>query len=177
LALTTGTGLDRRGVPTKGRTRTGGGGTPGLTRTVAPTGVVGCVGMGGGAATGLALGTAGGGAGGLAGRAVATAGKCTGGGALGGAVGGLITAVSAGALEAGTGGDSAGCTLGVEAGRTLSISVGAASAIGAPHCSQNSPAMSSGPLQKRQAIAPGGSGGFSNRSTASFSSFGSALAG
>ena len=178
MTLTVGTGLDRSGVPTKGLTRPGGGVTPGLTTTVAPAGVVGCGGTGVGAATGLPLGAARDGAGGLAARAGATGGKDTGVGALGGAVGGtggFITTVSASALEADTGGGGEGCTLGAEAGRALRISAGAASATGAPHCSQNSLFKSSGPLQKRQAIVPGGSGGFANRSTASSSSCGSTL--
>jgi hypothetical protein len=145
---------------------------------VAPAGVVGCGGPGVGATTGLATGTTGGGGGGLAARAGATGGKEVDAGAFGGAVGatgGFIATVTTAALEGGAGDAGGGSGLGAEAGRAWSFSAGAASATGAPHCSQNSLPKSSGPLQKRQAIVPGGSGGFWNRSTASFSSIGSAL--
>jgi len=42
-----------------------------------------------------------------------------------------------------------------ECGLAGKVPGGAASATGAPHCSQNSPPRSSGPLQKRQTTAPG----------------------
>ncbi len=42
----------------------------------------------------------------------------------------------------------------VALGLTLTFPGGAASSIGAPHCSQKSPSRSSGPLQKRQVTSP-----------------------
>ncbi len=57
-----------------------------------------------------------------------------------------------------TGGELSLETIGGAAAARLSLSEGAASLTGAPHCSQNSPLRSSGPLQKRQvglSAAPG----------------------
>ncbi len=69
-------------------------------------------------------------------------------GGRGGAAGGAGWGGGADATGAG-GGGTAACGLG------LTMPGGAASETGAPHCSQKSPSKSSGPLQKRQMIAPG----------------------
>lgn len=74
-------------------------------------------------------------------------------------------ATGAGSLGGGTeaGGGSAG------GGWAFRAPGGAASGTGAPHCSQYSPARSSGPLQKRQSTAPGWTTGPSKDSSSSIS--------
>jgi len=164
---------------------TGGGACtpPGLITTVAPGGAAGCGGAtegtrggtGAGAAADLGLGGVCGGAGATGTRAGAAgvAGMAVTGFAGGaGGTGIFVTTVCAGARAAATAGAGVGpgAGLGGAAGCPSSGATGAASATGAPHCSQNSAPRSRGPLQKRQAIVPGGSGGFSKRLVGSTSS-------
>lgn len=87
-----------------------------------------------------------------AGAGVGVAGGAAGGLVPGGPTGAAGLAVSTAGAGAVGGGDSSTTAGGGLGGR---VPGGAASSTGAPHCSQKSPDMSNGPLQKRQSTAPG----------------------
>lgn len=88
---------------------------------------------------------------GLAGGGDAAPGGLAGALATGGRAGGPAWAGLAGGVGAATGGEAGGAT---GLGLCFRSPGGAASDTGAPHCSQKSPSISSGPLQKRQSTAP-----------------------